>query len=397
MPEPSAFGVFLRKLRRERGFTQEALAERAEVSKDTIAKLEQGRRYGARTSTLIALATALDVDLAQLVGKRERLGEDRDGGSIRALRAAVLSASLLPGLPGLDADDDGGATPLPALNTAVAGAWSAYWRGDFGRLTATVPGLVSEARITRRSVGAAAAGALAQAYQLAACLLVHLGKDDLAAISAERGIAAAAEGDDQWQWATVQGTYAWILHHQARLDEAEELAVRVAGMIEPSFSASAPHLSAWGNLLMAALAPCAASRRDPAEYVSMAAAAAERLGGRVSAYQTAFGPATVAMQTVHAYTVLREPGKALMAARKINPGDLKGISYGRHLLDVAQAQTDARHRRAATATLCEARDVSPLWFRHQGVARGLVEELRELETRPSREIASLAKTLDVAR
>jgi hypothetical protein len=101
------------------------------------------------------------------------------------------------------------------------------------------------------------------------------------------------------------------------------------------------------------------------------------------------------MQATHAYTVLREPAHALEAARRIRPGDLRGISRGRHLLDVAQAHTDARHRRAAIERLQEARDLSPVWFRHQGVARSLVRDIREEETRPSPAIRSLAKSLAV--
>ncbi|MGH2944511.1 MAG: helix-turn-helix domain-containing protein, partial [Solirubrobacteraceae bacterium] len=37
-------GYQLRRLRRLRGLTQEELADRADVSRDLVAKLEQGRR-----------------------------------------------------------------------------------------------------------------------------------------------------------------------------------------------------------------------------------------------------------------------------------------------------------------------------------------------------------------
>lgn len=390
MPEGGVIGHNLKRLRRERGLSQEGLAEAAGLSRDTIAKLEQGRRRGERTSTLMRLANALDVELTELTGKRERLGADRNGGSVLAVRDALLSPSLLPGLPGLDEGDDGEPTPLPTLSAAVGRGWDAYWRGDFGTLVATVPGLISEARLTHRSLGAAAAPLLGQTYQLAACLLVHLGRDDLAAIGAERGIVAAAEGDDEWQWATIQGTYSWVLYHQARLEEAERPALRVAEQIEPSFSAPDPHLAAWGNMLMTALAPMAASRKDPRELLSMAAAGAERLGRRVDVYQTAFGPATVQMQAVHAYAVLKEPGKALAAAQQIQPGALRGISYARHLLDVALVHMDARQPQAAEARLEEARRLAPVWFRHQGVARTLVADVRETLTRPSPTIRRLA-------
>jgi hypothetical protein len=101
---------------------------------------------------------------------------------------------------------------------------------------------------------------------------------------------------------------------------------------------------------MTALAPAAAAGRDVADYITLASSGAERVSDKVKIYNTTFAPASVAVQAVHAYAVLRLPDKALQAARKVNPDELPGtISQGRHLLDVAQAQVDARHGQAATA------------------------------------------------
>lgn len=293
-------------------------------------------------------------------------------------------------------DEGGEPTDLAELQGAVEAAADAYWRGDFGALLAQLPGLIGEARLTHSAVGAAAVRPLALAYDLGASLMVHLGRGDVAAIGAERAIRVAHGGDDELLWVTLHATYAWVLLHQARLAEAERLAALMAARIEPSFSGDAQRVAAWGNLLMTALAPAAAARRDVSEYISLARAGAERIGHRVVLYQTSFGPATVAMQATHAYTVLGEPARALEAARKIRPGDLRGISYGRHLLDVAQAHHDARHRRAAVERLQAARDLSPVWFRHQGVARALVRCIREEETRPSAAVRSLARSLAIA-
>jgi hypothetical protein len=338
------------------------------------------------------LSDALDVDLSELTGKRDRIGADRDGGRVLALRDVLISPSFLPGI---DSQDDREPTPVAELQRAVDAAADVYWKGDFGALLARLPGLIGEARHAHAATGSATVRPLALAYDLGASLMVHLGRDDLAALASERAIVTASGGDDELLWATLHATYSWILLHQARVADAEDLAMRMANRIEPSFSAEPRRIAAWGNLLVTALAPAAIARRDVTEYISMAGAGAERLGGRVSVYQASFGPATVAMQATHAYTVLREPARALEAARRIRPGDLRGISRGRHLLDVAQAHTDARHRRAAIERLQEARDLSPVWFRHQGVARSLVRDIREEETRPSPAIRSLAKSLAV--
>ncbi len=371
--------------------TQEELAERAGVSKDLIAKLEQGARRSARLISFVRLAAALDVELSELLGKRPQLDGHRDDASVLAVRDVLLSPSLLPGLEPADAEP----APMAELQRAVTAAGRAYWAGKFAELTAVLPPLIGEARATRASIGPTAATPLALAYELAASLMVHMGKDDLAAVGAERAITAAAAGDDELLHAMLHGTYSWVLLHQGRLAEAEQLAATMAARLEPSFSAPDKHIAAWGTLLMTALAPAAVAGRDVSEYISLAAAGAERIGHRVNIYQTSFAPATVAMQTVHAYTVRREPGRALEAARKIRPGDLQGISHGRHILDVAQAHVDAQHPKAAIAELTQARALSPVWFRHQGIARSLVRDLVEDAQRLSPALRELARGVGV--
>ncbi|MFC5824968.1 helix-turn-helix domain-containing protein [Nonomuraea insulae] len=392
MTDASTIGERLRAARTARGMKQEELAEAADLSRDLIAKLEQGVRKSARLTSLIKLANALDVELSALVGKRDRLGTDRDGGSVLALRDAILSPSFLP-----DLDDgyDGEPTPVEELQAAVDAAWHAYWAGEFGPLLARIPGLVAESRLAHSAFGVPAVRVLAQSYDLGANLLVQLGRNDLAAIASERAIVTAHGGNDELLWATMHGTYSWLLLHQARLAEAERVAGEIAARIEPSFSSPPPHLAAWGNLLVTALAPAAAAGRDVSEYISMASAAGERLGERVPVFHTSFGPASAAMQAVHAYTVRREPGKALKAAGRLRPGDLQGISQGAHLLDVAQAHVDARHYKTAAERLLEARSQSAVWFRHQVLARDLVEGIREEDARPSPAVRSLAHSLSI--
>jgi transcriptional regulator with XRE-family HTH domain len=391
MTEGGTLGDRLRRLRREHSLTQEELAEACGVSQEMIAKTEQGRRH-PRLTVLAKIAKALDVPLSDLLDDRPRLDGQREGASVLALRDVLLSPSLLPGVD--PATDEGKPTPLPQLAAAVANAGRLYWAGEFARLAATLPPLIGEARLTALSADPGAWGLLAQSYDLAAILLVHLGKEDLAALAAERAVTAAAASDDELLHAIEQGTYAWVLLHQGRFGEAEQLATSVADGIEPSFSGPAKHVAVWGNLLMTALAPAAAAGGDFSDYITLASAAAERLGGKVDIYQTSFGPALVHMQTCHAYAVTRDPAKSLAAARRLHPGDLAGISYGRHLLDVAQAHTDARHAQAATVVLSQARAQAPVWFRHQGIARVLVNDLVEQQKRLSSPLRELAGSID---
>jgi transcriptional regulator with XRE-family HTH domain len=65
------FGSLVRKLRSERGLTQEVLAERTELSVSYIGFIERGENVPTLTIVL-NLAEALDVDAADLVREVSR-------------------------------------------------------------------------------------------------------------------------------------------------------------------------------------------------------------------------------------------------------------------------------------------------------------------------------------
>jgi transcriptional regulator with XRE-family HTH domain len=92
-------GYQLRRLRRLRDITQEELADRANVSRDLVAKLEQGRRHTARLSSLASFARALDVELSALL---ERATEDDEAAGPVALRnARTVSGTIDRDMPEL--------------------------------------------------------------------------------------------------------------------------------------------------------------------------------------------------------------------------------------------------------------------------------------------------------
>lgn len=391
LPEDASIGDRVRRLRAERGVTQEELARAAGVSVDLVKKLEQGRRESARLTSLRALADGLDVTLSDLVGRRPRL-DAGDGRVVLGLRDALIS----PAAMGIE-PDDAEPTPPARLHEAVRGGWRAYWSGRFGELAGQLPGLLAEARSAHRHLGQPAAEPLAQAYQLAACLLVHLGREDLAAVGAERGILAARDSGDELQYATLHGTYSWTLLMQARHREAEGFALRAAAMVEPRLSSAAPeHITVWGGLVLWAMAAAAEGGRADAaaDHISLARAGAARLARDRHDYEVNFGPTQVAMQTVFAAVQLGRPAQAIAAAQGVRREDLRTISYGRHLLDVAQAQADMRRYDAAAETLTQAHSLAPVWWRHQPPARSLVTDLAERQSRLSSTVRELVAALD---
>lgn len=61
-----AFGAHLRQLREQRGWSQQVLADVADVSKPTIYRIETAR-YSATLDVLASLAQGLGVSLGELV------------------------------------------------------------------------------------------------------------------------------------------------------------------------------------------------------------------------------------------------------------------------------------------------------------------------------------------
>lgn len=58
----------IKKLRNKKGWSQERLAREADISYQTLIKIEQNRVKNPKLQTLIKLAKALSVSLDKLVG-----------------------------------------------------------------------------------------------------------------------------------------------------------------------------------------------------------------------------------------------------------------------------------------------------------------------------------------
>jgi transcriptional regulator with XRE-family HTH domain len=372
----------LRQARKERGLSQQGLAELSGISASFIARIEQAKGTPS-IPNMLTLARALGIEPSRLLDRRERLEQaGRDRGIL-----GVRDVLLAPGdLPGLDVGGDG--TPVPAgrLEQDTSQGWEFYWDGRLAALAAALPPLISSARASEREYGTAACRPLAQAYQLAADLLVHCGDDNLALAAAMRAVYTAHRGDDPLQHATLGGTASWVLLHQGRLGDAERVAAAAAVKIEPSGHVPMEHLTVYGSLLLSAAAAAAtAGNAGSAEtYMAEAAMTALRFtDGDRHDYRTNFGPTQVAMQRTYQLAVLGESAGALKAAKRVHRVDLLQISWGAHQLDIAQASLDMKRVGAAVSALWAAHAVSAEWARHQGLFRTLVLGALHAENRLS--------------
>ena len=377
----SSIGQRIYDLRTDRvpRFTQRELAERAGVSVDLIQKLEQGRKATAKITTLTAIARALDVDLSALLSRRTFLESVPEDGGLQALRRAITPVAD-PAVVGGSAEE---------LSASVADGWRAYWRGDYDALAGVLPPVIESAR------AAGARDLLAEAYQLAACVLVHLGHSDLSLIAVGEALDTA---EDPLLRAAIIGTNSWVLLNQGRPDDASLLAVREADAIEPRRKAKPQHISMWGNLLVTGATAAArdGNANEAKDLLRSAHGAAVRIGEDRNDYQTAFGVSQVVMQSVDVAVVAGDYVKALdTASRMPKDSRLPRAAQARHMTDVAHAHAKLGHYRDAENLLARIEQFAPQWIRYQVFAKAVLAEVLQ-HGRPTSKARTLARRLGVA-
>ncbi|HEX5497138.1 MAG TPA: helix-turn-helix domain-containing protein [Mycobacteriales bacterium] len=387
--ERAGIGERIRQLRMDRAprLTQQELADRAGVSVEVIRKLEQGRRQTVLIGTLQAIARSLDTDAATLVSAPAALStpEDPAAAGVRAIRRVVTAVEDLAGLAG----PEDTAPSLAELRRSVSYAWGCYWASDYDALGVSLPTLVTGARAAVRDSDSrhapAAHDVLAEAFQVTACLLVHLGHHDLAHLALERALDASARGDDALRHASLLGSVAWLLTSQGRFAESVRVSLGAADRCEPRISQTSPaELSVWGNLVLTGAT--AAARDDNVDQandlLSVATTAATRIGSDRNDYQTSFGPSQVVMQSVDAaVTTCRFTHALETAVRMPAESALPLAARARHLTDVAQAQIHLGRDALAVDTLLYIERVSPRWMRFHALPQAITRELLERERR----------------
>ncbi|MEV0249573.1 helix-turn-helix transcriptional regulator [Nocardia sp. NPDC050712] len=389
--DDSSIGVRIRRFR-GKALTQRQLADQAGVSVDLVRKLEQGGRQTASIASLQKLARALDVDIADLIGKRHGVPSGNPDAGIVAIRRALTPVDDLLGEPPEDR-----AISLEEAARAVDYAWGAYWVGRYELLTTVLPPGLTQLRAT---VHAARNGAvepanelLARMYWVTGCTLVHLGQTDPAFLAIRQALTAAERGADPLLLATIRGSVAWQLLVQGRYEESRRVALRAAAELEPTGEATSAHLSSYGSLVLQG-ATAAGRAQNIGEAMTLLDAAGEvalRLGADRRDYETYFGPSQVVMQTVDVNVSSERYTEALTAAGKMpDTVGLPQASRARHLADTAVAWTrTGHHQRALDALLHAERVGGPDWIKYQSLPRHIVSELLDHDRRtPLRAFAS---------
>ncbi|MEU8950886.1 helix-turn-helix transcriptional regulator [Streptomyces sp. NPDC048489] len=397
-------GDRLARLRRMANLTQEALAERSNLSVDTVKKLEQKRKHSARLPTLHALAAGLGVELTALLGDPPGVPStgEVDPPELVALRRSVSPPLFAPPAEPSDTERLTGAL----LRRELSDAWTLYHDADFGRLMTLLPGIITDARFTA-SVGtpeerAAGQAALGKSLQLAGHLAIRLGKIDLALSALERAMNAAEQSSDPLLSSMVSNSVAWNYQRQNRLDDATNLAVYAADKVERDQVDTAESVRVWGGLVMSAATSAARSGNYETadEMMTTAEKATKRLaklpppadGKLVSV----FSRSSVRIERVRLAVQHGRPEEALRLSKGMRLSADTPPSWRTWLLlDLARAHTDLGNAEGAVETLTKLRQVAPGWMAHHTLAVSIVGDLWAGPERPPG-LRKLAESLGVA-
>ncbi|WP_267242624.1 helix-turn-helix domain-containing protein [Streptomyces sp. PR69] len=397
-------GDRLARLRRLADLTQEGLAERSGVSADVVRKLEQHRTHSARLPTLHALAKGLGVELTALLGDPPGVPSsgDADPPQLVAVRRAIVPPLFAPPVEPTGVEQ----LSLPLLRAELADGWTLYHAADFGRLMEVLPGIIGDARLLA-AVGnadqrASGQAALGKALQLGGHLAIRLGKTDLALSALERANTAAEQSSDALLGPMVSNSVAWAYQRQARLDDARNLAVHAADVVERKHTGTAQGVRVWGGLLMSAATTYA--RSDDYATAKAMMLEAERAAGRLARLPppvdgklvSVFSRSSVRIERVRLAVQHERPEEALALARGIRLSRDTPSSWRTWLLlDVARAHADTGDAAGAVRALQGLRRVAPGWMRHHTLAVAVVTDLWNGPTRPPG-LRRLAEFLGVA-
>lgn len=287
--------------RKRRGKSQRVLAGLAGISQPYLANIECGRRPLERRSTLVGLADALEVSVAELTGQP---GDPTDPGRARAAVAvpAIRQAVIMR---------QAGITRPPPAEPGPDAALEAIVATDFAALGPMLPGLLA---------GCTGPDLVRVGYA-AMFHLRYTGYGDLAREVAALALADAQQRDDPTWLAVAEFVRANALPAETA-DLAGELARQAADAVQPH--AGLPQArQAYGMLhLTAALRAAAAGRGGDAQaHLAEAAGEADTLGepDGTGVCSLGFGPTNVGIWRLAVLTELGDPDEAAGRASEVEP------------------------------------------------------------------------------
>ncbi|MEV1006403.1 helix-turn-helix transcriptional regulator [Streptomyces sp. NPDC049881] len=390
-------GDRLRRARKRAGLSQRELAERSGISLSLVRKLEQGERQDTRLETARRLAAALRVPTTALIAAEA--GDAAPAEAESAARWDAVRDAL--GAPA-DARDLDEPPTTAGVRAGLDLTISAYTSGDLDRISTFLPGLIRDADTLAALDDRRGRAIRMEVLQITGRLMTQTRNYGAAETAFGR---AAAETPDELHGAALANNQVWLLLRRGRLEEADALATRWAGELEPRLSQATPEdLSAWGWLLLRAAATASRDARpdDAAHALRLATAAAVtmppvRPGPTLTraGFIRRYTRLTVGMQRAEQAMVEDRPDEVLRIAKSLAAKKLPPTvgNRNRHLLDVAHAQVQTHQHTEALDTLLLLERDAPQWLPHQRYAKEVLARIIARRRSLTTDMRRLADTM----
>ncbi len=391
-----ALGRKIAAERRRRGLSQPELARMVDRSVAWVSQVERGVRKIDRMSVLEALATALDVPLAELAAEAPVVAavieEPPGAGGLRL---------VLSGAYALRAMLDGRRSPaLSTLRTKARKAWELTHAGRFTELTellsSLVPDLETAARAVSENQRTEVFELMAATYQACSAALAKLAEPEAAWIAADRAMAAAEQAGNPLLVAAGAYRLVFVFINARHYDQAEETARTAAEALAPLADRGDPQaMSLWGGLTLQRSVIAARVNDPDLAYgqLELASQVAGRLGEGRNEHNTEFGQANVRLHEIAVAVELGDAGRALRAAATVDTSGLSAERQARMLIDVARAHAQRRQVGEAVAALLQAEAIIPEQVRGHSLVRQLVSDLLSMQDPPGAKLRDLAGRL----
>jgi len=253
---------------------------------------------------------------------------------------------------------------------------------ELGPLLATlIPDLEAASRRLEDDDRNEVFGLLAEAYQVAAAMLVKVGDIGAGWIAADRAISASERCRDRGLITAGQ----LRMGHTFVNSSEDKLAIRVlrqAASLAKGLTADAEpgliSLTGVCALLLSVLEARRGNAEEARRHLKAARGLARRLGTDRNDHGTEFGPTNVGLHEVAVEVELRNAGEALRLARRVYASRLSPERQARFLVDVARAHAQRREVARSVAALAKAEEIAPGEVSDFRRVRELLDDLEHL-------------------
>ncbi|MEE2039736.1 XRE family transcriptional regulator [Nocardiopsis sp. CT-R113] len=220
----------------------------------------------------------------------------------------------------------------------------------------------------------------AEAYHVAASLLLKCEERGLSYLAADRSMRAAEDSESPAVVGASARAFTRALMRERHYKAATELATSTAERVDSAMDEPTPEsLSVYGALLLSG-AVSAAKRENRGQALSLldeAGAAGERLGGDFNYQWTAFGPTNVLLHRVSAAVELGDAGSAIDYARQVRLDNIDIMERKVTLfIDAARAYQQWGKTEHAYQALRSAEDMASEELTARPVVHQLISDIR---------------------